>query len=130
MKNICNKSIEVFCLLIVIVFLVTSSCTREYDSAYVHIDSPSDNALFRVKDTIVFKLSSKKSGVMFEFDACKFKIYNQKTGVLILDREVQDTIHFITNGSDTTIYVASAEYWREDAKSASKTHQIHFKVLP
>ena len=117
-------------IILFVVFGIVACDKKKYNSAYAKIDSPSDNSIFNTNDTIVFRLSSKKSGVAFEFDKCLFKLYNVNTGQELINRDVQDTIQFIPHVSDTTVFLASAEYWREDSKVADKVHQIHLKVLP
>ena len=129
MKNI-RKSCKRVSIILFVVFGIVACDKKKYNSAYAKIDSPSDNSIFNANDTLVFRLSSKKSGVAFEFDKCLFKLYNVNTGQELINRDVQDTIQFIPHVSDTTVFLASAEYWREDSKVADKVHQIHQKVLP
>lgn len=112
------------------VFIFTSCSKSKYDSAYAKILSPSDNSVFHSSDTINFLLEGQTAGVMMEFDNCFFKLYNTETGELLYDDYLEDTISYVPLFSDTTVLLASAEYWREDAQEADKKNQIFITILP
>lgn len=122
-----RKSLSLICFAI----LCLNSCSKgKYDSAYAKILSPANNSTFHSGDTINFLLEGQTAGVMMEFDNCLFKLYNQETGELILDEYLNDTIQYFPNFSDTTVLLASAEYWREDAQEADKKDQILITIVP
>ena len=109
------------------------ACEDErFDKAYAKIISPSDNATFKNNDTIIFITEGKRSGVLLEFDECKLKVYNMRTAKLEIDESYldYDTVYFFPSVVDTTMYLVSAEYWREDAKSPERANQIKIKVTP
>ncbi len=118
-------------ILVSISVIIFTSCAKsKYDSAYAKILSPSDNSVFHSGDTINFLLDGQTSGLMMEFDNCFFKLYNTETGELLYDDYLKDTVQYLPTFSDTTVLLASAEYWQEDASEAYEKNQIYITILP